>query len=184
MIVSTSNHKSDDPIAKICIDNDINLFRGSLENVASRFLESAKFYNLDYAIRINGDNIFADYQIINKMIDIVKSGKYLFYTNVPGRTFPPGISVEIIKIEQLDKSIKLFNKLQCEHVMPFFYENLKSNQIYIFENDHFSYPKDLNLAIDTTEDFLKIQAVIKKMTKPHWEYNTFEVIQLFNNLNR
>ena len=38
IVVATSEEKTDNPIAEYCIKNKINVFRGSLDNVALRFL--------------------------------------------------------------------------------------------------------------------------------------------------
>ena len=55
VIVATSIDKSDDSLAEYCIENKINCFRGSLNNVLSRYIILLKKYNYDYCVRITGD---------------------------------------------------------------------------------------------------------------------------------
>ena len=62
--VATSNEKSDDPIVRFCKANSISFHRDSKSNVALRFLNCALKMKIDYAIRINGDNIFTDPYVI------------------------------------------------------------------------------------------------------------------------
>ena len=183
IIVATSNEQSDDPIESYCQDNQISIYRGSKLNVAHRFFFCAEKANLDFAIRINGDNIFTDPIIIRKMIEFSHTGHYNFLSNVQGRTFPPGISVEMVNVQVMKKNISMFNDYEQEHVMPFFYKNLPENQILYYKNSEFKYPKGLHLALDTKNDFNKIESIIQSMSKPHWTYSTKEIINLYLKLD-
>ena len=76
--IATSNHESDNAIAEFCYGKEIEVFRGSKDNVAKRFLDCAEFYELDYAFRINGDNLFVNSEILSlsekqKIIQIIIS---------------------------------------------------------------------------------------------------------------
>jgi len=55
VVVATSVEKSDDPLVENCKKNNIEYFRGSLNNVLSRFIEILKLNNFDYCVRITGD---------------------------------------------------------------------------------------------------------------------------------
>ena len=122
--IATSKYQSDEPLVNHCKKKGINFFRGSKNNVAKRFLDCSLKMNIDYAVRINGDNIFTDPSIITKMLNITRSNKWIFITNVLKRTFPQGISVEIIKVSHLKEKIAFFDNYEQEHVMPYFYTNL------------------------------------------------------------
>lgn len=54
-IVATSNETSDDLLAEYCQENKIECYRGSLENVLSRYVNILNTYNYDYCVRITGD---------------------------------------------------------------------------------------------------------------------------------
>ena len=55
VIIATSTEKSDDPLAIFCEENNLNVFRGDLDNVLSRFLEILKKDSHPYFVRITGD---------------------------------------------------------------------------------------------------------------------------------
>ena len=135
--------------------------------------------NVDFAIRINGDNLFTDPEIIQSMIKMTQSNRWDFLTNVPERTFPPGTSVEIVNRSLLNSVIHLFNNYEKEHVMPYFYVNLKLDKILKYKNTKYFVPKGCNLAIDTIEDFQNANYVIYQMKKPHWKYSTKEIIEMY-----
>lgn len=131
IIVATSNKKSDDPIAIFLKKNKTKMFRGSLTNVAERLLIAAKRQKAKQFIRISGDSPFIDYRIIDKLIKINKTlpVKYDLITNVFPRSFPSGMSVEIIKTNSLEKMLHNFSKLDKEHVTTYFYRNHKKFKI-------------------------------------------------------
>ena len=55
VIIATSTEKSDDPLAVFCEENSLNVYRGDLNNVLSRFLEILEKYPHPYFVRITGD---------------------------------------------------------------------------------------------------------------------------------
>ena len=69
IILATSTHKSDDKLVDIAKRENINYFRGSLENVALRYYGAAKEYRLDHFVRITGDAIYSDYSMIDKLVE-------------------------------------------------------------------------------------------------------------------
>ena len=55
VIVATSKDKTDDPLVKYCEINGLNVYRGSLNNVLSRFIEILNSTDYSYYVRITGD---------------------------------------------------------------------------------------------------------------------------------
>ena len=180
--IATSKYQSDGPLVNYCKKKGINFFRGSKNNVAKRFLDCSLKMNIDYAVRINGDNLFTDPSIITKMLNITKLNKWIFITNVLKRTFPEGISVEIIKVSHLKEKIAFFDKYEQEHVMPYFYKNLNEKKIFkLYNKSNLKEPR-VNLAIDTPEDFKLASEIINSMISPSHTYTTEEIINLKNKL--
>ena len=68
IIVSTSNIKNDDKLIKYLRKIKISYFRGDLNNVAKRLLETAISYKKNFFIRINGDSPLIESKIIYKVI--------------------------------------------------------------------------------------------------------------------
>jgi spore coat polysaccharide biosynthesis protein SpsF (cytidylyltransferase family) len=150
IIIVTSKYKVDDDIEIFCKKKKINIYRGSLNNVASRFLEVSKIYNLKNMIRVSCDSPFIDSKLIDKGINLFKNSNYDMVTNVFPRTFPKGLSYEIFKTSVLQKNYKTYSKKDKEHVTTFFYKNSKKFKIYNHSsiNDY----KKLNLCVDTNND--------------------------------
>ena len=180
IVVCTSTEETDNPIVEYCRINGIKHFRGNLNNVAHRFLKCAKENNFEYAVRINGDNIFLDAHLIKEMIEKIESNNLDFISNVKDRTFPKGMSVEIVKTSFYEKHFTLFEKSDLEHVMTYFYRNESERTLFVYNPEPVG--KVLNFAIDTQEDFDNAQKIIGAMRNEHTTYNYQEIIHLHQNI--
>ena len=149
-----------------------------MENVAKRLLDTAKYYNTDAFVRINGDSPLIDPCIINRAIQIYQNGEYDLITNVFPRSFPVGQSVEVIRTSTFEKVYKKMSRSDhFEHVTKYYYEQPNKFRIKNFNND-----KDLSsyrMVVDTLEDLKRMRKIIGSMTKPHTEYSLDELIELY-----
>ena len=180
IVIATSRNRIDKPIEDYCIKNNVACYRGSLENVSERFLKCAIHHRFDYAVRINGDNLFTDPSLIDDYCDLASSGTFDLISNVPNRTYPSGMSVEVIKVSFMRKVISNFNKNKYkEHVTLYFYENLTSGHFKFIENNEVPEAKGLNLAIDHLFDLNLASNLLKKMEKNHIHYNWKEIVNLY-----
>ena len=55
VIIATSTEKSDDPLYTFAKENNLNIYRGDLNNVLSRFIEILEQNPYPYVVRITGD---------------------------------------------------------------------------------------------------------------------------------
>jgi spore coat polysaccharide biosynthesis protein SpsF len=183
IILATSTESSDDPIAAFAQENGIACFRGSLNNVAERFFFAAKSQNWDYAVRINGDNIFADIPLMTQIKKIAETGEHDFVSNVKNRTFPKGMSVEAVRLSHyafLLDAINASNYYQ-EHVTIYLYENEKSTYHFIY-NTELPDAAGMQMALDTQEDFERTENILAQFKGSHLNYNMKEILALTNAL--
>ncbi len=164
-VVATSEESTDDPIAHYCEQNDIACFRGNLPNVAKRFMDAAAFRGFDYAVRINGDNLFVNMEVLEAMLQLDDIQNFDLLTNVPGRTYPFGMSVEMVKMDFYQKHYQHFNNAHREHVTLYFYDNPDIGQRLEIKNNTVSDASGLNLAIDTSEDLERAKFIMQHSQK-------------------
>lgn len=180
IVIATSNELTDQPIVKYCQKNDIPYFRGDLINVSQRFAECMQHFNFDYGVRINGDNIFTDAKLVDKAIDLALENNYDFVSNVKGRTFPTGMSVEVVSSEFYQQQIQNFkDESHLEHVTLYFYENENAGKFHFFTNEEMEEAKGLKMAVDTQNDFNFVSSIIKKMEKPHFSYDWKAITKIY-----
>ena len=70
IILATTDEAQDDPIEELCQLNDILVFRGSENDVLSRYYGCAKHNNIETIVRLTADCPLIDPIIIDKVIDL------------------------------------------------------------------------------------------------------------------
>lgn len=178
VVVATSTAASDDPIAAHCRRAGLECFRGSLHDVSSRFLACLETYGWDFAVRINGDNLFLDPQTLHAMLAIADTDQFDFVTNVPGRTFPYGMSVEIVRTRFYRFSIRTTDHSDREHVTSWLYENPSVGRRYVYPNTACPEAAGLQLAIDTPEDLARALRILDRAGSAPETLNLTQVYEL------
>lgn len=162
LVVATSTEAADDAIAAYCRRAGLQCFRGSLEDVAARLLQCAESHGWDYVVRINGDNLFADPSTIGAMLAIAQLGIFDVVTNMPGRAFPYGMTVEIVRTAFYREAMaKTNDPSHREHVTSYLYESGLGSQ-YVFRNRVCPAAAGLQLALDTPEDLAKAETILER----------------------
>lgn len=183
IVVATSDQASDDAIASFCKNNGINCFRGSLENVAQRFYEAGLSLKSDYIARINGDNIFMDIPLMKEMVSFASTGEYEFISNVKGRTYPKGMSIEIVSLQHFRDILPEINQNADyrEHVTLYLYQNEKSTYKFVYNGLNKSF-WGVQLALDTLDDFERTRKIMNHFKKDHTFYNMMEIFAILKDL--
>jgi spore coat polysaccharide biosynthesis protein SpsF len=181
-LVATSTDSSDDPIAEFCERFATPCFRGSLDNVAERFLGTARRQSFAAFVRVSGDSPLLDPRLVTRAIDLFQETDADLATNVFPRTYPPGMSVEIVKTETFERVIpELTEPDDREHVTSFFYRNAAEFQIASFVRE---VPRrDVHLAVDTPEHFEYVARLVGSMNRPHWDYAVDDILRLCDALH-
>lgn len=127
IIVATSNENSDNELCSLLKKEKIIVFRGSLQNVYSRYRLCSIKNTSDYFIRISGDSPFLNINFLQMLINTIKKNpKVDILSNIVDRKYPKGQSIEICKTKTfISLKSKIKKKSEMEHVTQFFYNNKK-----------------------------------------------------------
>ena len=100
------------------------------------------------------------------------------------RSFPKGQSVELIKLDPLQRLISFgLSSLEKEHITSGFYSREKEFKIYNFYNKIEKH-KNIQLSVDTPNDLNKIKLIFKKALYRNknfvigWE----EIVSIYNSI--
>lgn len=179
LVVATTTNVIDSAIAELCNANNINVFKGSEDNVLLRFSEAATEYNADIVIRICADSLLIDGEVINELIDKFFTYKDCDYlSNTINQTYPLGMNAEIFKINALLTANKLStSKLEREHVTPYIYNNPKK---FIIREAHYNEDfSSLRLTLDTYEDSLLINFILNMLYETNHFFTLKDIINLY-----
>ena len=178
IIVATSNSNKDLELTNLLKKKKIEFFRGNLNNVAKRFFNLIRKYDIKNFVRISADSPLIDPKIIDKVSKNFSDKKYDIVTNVFPRSYPKGLSVEVFRSKILLENYSKIEKKNeyKEHVSLFFYENSKKFKIKNISNKkNLNY---INLSIDTIQDLNLIRLILKKkLNKLSW-YNILTKLKL------
>lgn len=127
-VICTSISKSDDIIEKIAIQNNIKVFRGSLDNKISRWYHCAKYFSLDNFHNIDADDPFFDGYRMKESLSLLQNEKLDYvkpsnYSNNGGAT--EGYSISTGFIEKVYNSYNSDN-LDTEMAI-YYFEKFNSN---------------------------------------------------------
>lgn len=182
IVVATSVENDDEPIVKWCKDNAVQVYRGSLENVALRFLNAARAFHFDFAFRVNGDNIFTDVELLKEAYVFSQTAQYAFVSNLDRRTFPKGMSIEGVDINSYESAYPEFNTDDREHVMTYFYRHIDKFSHYFIYNENYPEMAGIQLAIDTPKDLLLATKIITHFTRPQFNYGLDALSDILKNI--
>ena len=176
--IATSTNPEDDKIVEYAKDRGLEVFRGSLDDVAKRAFDASKYYNYSSFLRVCADRPFLDPSIYDEMIKIHNENNYDITTNIFPRTVPPGLTGEVINVNSLGKLLQNTDDLEDrEHVTRYFYQN--SDKFKICNCDFVKDSSDIDqrLVIDDSRDLERSRWVVKNL-ESNSDFDIREIIRL------
>jgi spore coat polysaccharide biosynthesis protein SpsF len=162
IIVATTDLPEDNEIVNYLKNLEVDVFRGSSDDVLDRYFQCAKYYHLSSIVRITADCPLIDPNIVEKGIKLFQSKNFDYVTNTFPRTFPDGNETEIFSISALENSwqnAKLPS--EREHVTPYFRNQKQNFKIQNFENTIDN--SHLRWTVDFLEDLQLVKILISKI---------------------
>ena len=124
IIVATTDNQKDDVIAQLCFDLDIEVFRGSENNVLNRYLMTATKAKAITIIRTTADCPLIDPGLVDYLVEYYIKHEWLDYACLDMQSLPNGLSCEIFSYKALSIAANLAEKdWDIEHVTPFIYNH-------------------------------------------------------------
>ena len=182
IVIATTVLSEDDKVQQFSEYNNYSFYRGSSDDVLSRYYEASKYYHADIVVRITADCPVIDPALIDTMLKRYlaqeKSTRPDYFSNVLERTFPRGLDTEIFSYDTLARAHReAILQPEREHVTPYIYNHPDK---FIIKN--FSSEKDLSFhrwTVDTPEDFLLIEKIYSSLYKKNPLFLFDDILRLF-----
>ena len=175
IVIATARNRSNLNLINFCKEKKIKCFVGSESNVLKRYYDASKKYKADIIVRITGDSILIDHELVDKVIDLFLKEKVDYASNSQPATFPDGLDVEVFSKKCLSDTYKIAkNKYDKEHVTPLM------RSIDTFKRINFNNKKDysfLRWTLDQKEDFIVIDSIIKNF-KPNIYFTWHQILKV------
>lgn len=180
IVIATTKHERDDVIVEEAIRCGVKCFRGSEDDVLSRYYYAAKENSLELVIRITSDCPLIDPFVIDETVECFLKNGYDIVSNAGpetyNRTYPRGLDTEVFLFKTLEDAFNnALEKYQREHVTPYIYEN--SNKIYYYKNN-INYSTH-RWTLDTDDDLELISKIYKNLYKGKHDFYMDEILGLF-----
>jgi spore coat polysaccharide biosynthesis protein SpsF len=164
-IVATSTESSDDELAEYCSNSGIGVFRGSLNNVLSRFTSILRLHPHTYVVRITGDCPLIDPHFIDAQIGALEqfNGDLVIADAESSVLVGQGVlsSNAIMKVEEGS-----LDPIDSEHV---------GSNYLLTHADQFRYVKfilpsqykglDFRLTVDELPDYILLERIFSRKWK-------------------
>lgn len=181
IVVATTTNETDDPIVALCNQLSFSCYRGSEEDVLSRYYEAAKEYNADVVVRLTSDCPLIDPLIIDHVIEsyLEYPTKYDYVSNTMQRSYPRGMDTEVFSFQVLSEASReateYFHK---EHVTPFIWGNAERFKLreVLYSNDHSHH----RWTVDTPEDFELIKLIIENLYPQNLRFRLEDILCLIS----
>ena len=161
VFLAISDRPEDDRLAALALQDDVPVFRGSLEDVLGRAVAAAEHWNLAGFARLCGDRPYFCIDSMNSALDILAeelrsgSGDTDLLSNAAEATPVAGLATEVIRTAALRHAAESScDEYQKEHVTPKLYADSQYRVQTIEEPAEFY--DGPGLAVDTQEDYLRL----------------------------
>lgn len=121
LVVATSTGPEDDIVADYCAAQGIDVVRGSLDDVLSRYVKAAQVCSADVIVRVTGDCPLIDPAIVDEVIStwLAAPSQRRYASNAVVRSYPRGMDVEVFSRALLDEADRAaVTRYDREHVTP------------------------------------------------------------------
>ena len=125
--VATTDSATDDRVADLAQGRGIAVFRGSEEDVLSRFAGCARAHDLDVVVRVTSDCPLLDGGIVadgvTRFLQLREQhGDDVYLSNTLERTYPRGFDFEVVAAAALQRADREATaRRDREHVTPWLY---------------------------------------------------------------
>lgn len=166
VLTLTSIEQTDNYLCEVLKQYNQNYFRGSLNNVLERYVDSLS--GLDdstIVVRLTADNVFPDSNFINDLVKQFKQ-KNVGYMCADNKhsLLPYGFSAEVTRLVHLREAfLKANSQYDLEHVTPYI-KRLHGIEYYS-PPVSYDYSK-LNCTVDTLADYLHVAEAFSGITNP------------------
>lgn len=158
VVVATTDQLRDRELVDWCRSFGLEAFRGDEDDVAARCLACAEWRGWRAFARVNGDSPFVPGRLIHAALAEVEKRGSSFVTNLAPRSFPYGVSVEVIDTAMYRDSLSAMRPDEAEHVTLHLYRALpERHKNLVCEAGDLS---SIRLTVDTAADEVRINTLL------------------------
>lgn len=180
IVIATTTNNEDQPIVDLCNRLSCSFFRGSENDVLSRFYHAAEEFKADCVVRVNSDCPLIDPAIVENVIAHYLENRNVFdyVANILEPGYPIGMHTEVFSANALKIAYQeAKDQVEREHVTPYIYRNKNR-----FGLGSIKYHVDLSRyrwTIDYVEDYKLIKKIIIELYPVKINFDMLDILKVF-----
>ena len=193
IILATTKNKEDDVLVGIAKSLNIDIFRGSENDLVDRYYQAVKGTKISHILRLPADNPIPDPLEYNRLINYHFKTDNDFSSNIYnflGNGYPCGIGVEIFTVKSLEKIWKFEKRKRYrEHMALNFYDyiNGKKNKKFNFKIGTIKCPQQISrpnlfFHVDYYKDYIFLNKIYEYFLPSKKNFTTIDVINWYDKI--
>lgn len=181
IVLAIPASSENDPLEYFSIDHGYSYFRGSEDDVLSRYYEAAVEFSATLVVRVTSDCPLIDPRLIDTAIATHFASEADYTTLGFEGGFPRGVDAEVFSLESLElANRKAIRNYEREHVTPYLYQHPELFRLKQIEASGALRRPELRLTVDTEEDFQLVKEVYGELCSATSMFLLEDVIQLLD----
>lgn len=181
IILAIPNTNQNDILEEYAKKLGCHYYRGSENDVLSRYYQTANHFDVTDIVRVTGDCPLIDPILVDLMIEHYLKEKVDYAAIGVEGNFPRGLDAEIFSFETLKKAnIEAQRDYEREHVTPYIYEHPELFKIRFIEAEKKLRRPEVRLTVDTQEDFNLVRQIFKNLYEEEQLFYTEDVIDFLD----
>ncbi len=164
VVLATTTNDADQVLVDFAQAHDLAWYRGSEEDVLSRYQGAAEEAGADVVIRITSDCPLIDPAVIDRVIATFAQSQpdCDYASNTLRRTYPRGMDCEVFSRKALDIAhAETIEPADREHVTPFIYR--RSDRFALRNVEYVSDQSHHRWTVDTDQDFALVSRMLEHL---------------------
>ncbi len=181
IVVATTVHAADDPIATLANDLGVGCHRGSEEDVLGRVLDAAQGAGADLIVETTADCPVIDPGVIDQLIHTFLSNQVDYCSNVLSHTYPRGLDAQVFPVAVLaDVATRTDDPADREHVSLYIYEHPERYRLLNVASGLADRDAEWRLTVDTLEDSVLINAIYGELYPVNPRFGLADMLDLLH----
>ncbi len=165
IVIATTTNSADDEIVALAESQATRWFRGSEDDVLSRYVGAARDANADIVVRVTADCPLIDPVVTDRIIEALENGSATcdYASNVVNRTFPIGLDAEALFRDTLERIGRLGRSAASREHVTFFLLRERPDLFIVQSVTDTQDNSDLRWTVDTPEDMALARLVYQEL---------------------
>lgn len=180
IIVATTTNLADCRIVDVAKKEKVDCFKGSENDVLSRYYLAAKKMKLDIIVRVTSDCPCIDSEIVDLLVIKHMKEKVDYTANSLEKSYPHGLDAEVFNFSVLEQAYKNSKKdYEKEHVTPYIRMNPDIFRTLSIRAPADLIAPDIRITLDTEEDYSLLCCVFDQLHSRNRYFNAYDIVDLF-----